>query len=84
VVSTIATAIFERVWVIVSGAGEVGHQLDFGETAALQSSVENHLFCRQKYQWNATQNNFLQLTLQPIAFSDRELAAAFYSGVGVV
>ncbi len=59
------------------------HQLDTGETAVLHSSGDIHLFCRQNHQWDATQNNVVRLALEPIAFSDRELADVYYSGVGV-
>jgi hypothetical protein len=40
--------------------------------------------CSTYYQWLATQSNVLRLTLQPIAFSDRDLADVFYSSVEVV
>jgi hypothetical protein len=60
------------------------YQLDPGETAALHSSGDIHLFWSPAHQLLATQNNSLRLVLQPIAFSDRELAAAFYSGGEVV
>jgi hypothetical protein len=45
---------------------------------------ENHLFCIANHQWDATQNNFLRLTLRPVAFSTRELAEVFYSGAEVL
>ena len=60
------------------------HQLDVGEISGLESSGDIHLFCRQNHQWDATQYNILQVALQPIAFSDRDLAEVFYSGVEVI
>jgi hypothetical protein len=59
-------------------------QLDSGEISALQSSGKNHLHCIANHQWNATQYNFLQLVLEPVVFSDWELADVFSSGVEVM
>jgi hypothetical protein len=38
----------------------------------------------QAYQWDITQHNILRVGLEPIAFSDRELAEVLYSGVEVI
>ena len=53
-------------------------------TASLRSSGENHLSYKRRYQWDATQYNFLRLSLLPIAFSDKELAKVYYSEIKVV
>jgi hypothetical protein len=49
-----------------------------------QSSLENQPTCIANHQWNATQNNFLRLALQPVVFSDIELAKVYYAGIDVV
>ena len=40
----------------------------------LHCSGESHLFCKQNHQWDATQYNVLRVVLQPVVFSDQELA----------
>ena len=56
----------------------LNNQSDTCGAAALQSSGENHLFCRQNHQWDATQYNVLRVVLQPVVFSNQELAEVFY------
>jgi hypothetical protein len=51
---------------------------------AVSLAVNYKWRCSTNYQWDATQNNILQVVLEPVAFSDSELANAFCSGVEVL
>jgi hypothetical protein len=51
---------------------------------ARHSSGENHLFWTANYQWFDKESHFLRLALQPVVFSDKDLADIFYSGVEVI
>jgi hypothetical protein len=54
------------------------------QCAALHSSGDIQCYWSANYQWDAKESHFLRLALESIAFSDRELAEVFVSGVEVI
>jgi hypothetical protein len=50
----------------------------------LHSSGENQPTCIVNHQLFAKENHILRVALQPVDFSDSELAMAYYAGVEVV